>query len=152
MKCQIVPVQAPVLWVDLLFSVFYRDFIVCLCLLIPVCSWPMTKLSSNSLPAHVLKGNSRSISEEGFQHTHSRSFLSGHPSKALFTMFISSKCGPPGGVAPAGNLCPNTIVHVFGTCCVPVVTLLGNKLLFSGFTKKKKIKNLKDAPRRCRKR
>lgn len=68
----------------------------------------MTKLSSNSSPAHVVKGASRrSVSREVFQHTQGR-VLSEHLSPALVTKIVSSEGGPPDAVivaAPAENLC-----------------------------------------------
>ena len=116
------------------FTIFYpRNFFVCLCVLIPIYSWLMTKLSSNSLPAHVLKGNSRSVSWEGFQHTHGRSFLSGQPSKALITMFVSSKCGPPNDVAPVGSLCSQPSCAYVWSITSTNYFVFGEKLLLAGF-------------------
>ena len=114
------------------YSCLPRDILVFLCLFVPVCSWPMTKLSSNSLPAHVLKGNSRRISWEGFWQTHGRSFLSGHCSQALVTVFVSSKGGPPNDVAPAGRLCSwYNRAYVWSMIGAQyfAILLLGNKLL-----------------------
>lgn len=68
----------------------------------------MTKLSSNSSPAHVVKETSRRrISQEVFQHTQGP-VLSEHPSQVLVTKIVSFEGGPPDGVivaAPAENLC-----------------------------------------------